>query len=223
MIGVEGVATVDNLVGTRPGEVIRVLDSRAKSLQRGESWNDGRKIGLVVEGGGMRGALSGGSLLALDLMNLRDCFDAVYSVSAGGVNAAYFLSNQGTLGMTVYFDDITTRKFINPWRLWKMVDVDYVYDHIVREVKPLCEAAVRDSRPDFFVTATDIDSGEHVLLNAKDPQASVATYLKATAAIPVLYNRSVVIGGHHYMDGGVSGGLPMEWAIRDIAPTFWYL
>ena len=60
----------------------------------------------------MRGVLSAGSLLGVDLLEFRDYFDAVYAVSAGSVNAAYFLSGQGIEGITVYFDDISSRRFI---------------------------------------------------------------------------------------------------------------
>lgn len=202
------------LAGSRQGDVISLLKARAGALERGKGWDDGRKLGLVVEGGGMRGVLSAGSLLAVDLMGFRDCFDAVYSVSAGSVNAAYFLSGQGAEGITVYFDDISGPRFINPWRLWKVADVDFVYDYVVRELKPLNEYAVRASRPEFYVTVTDIDDGTTQLLNAKDPRGSVATYLKASSALPVLYNRSVTISGHHYMDGGVGAGLPIPSAIE---------
>ncbi len=102
-----------NIVGSHPERVIDLLQSRLSKraeIQR----TDGRKLGLVVEGGGMRGTLSAASLLAVDLMGYRGCFDAVYAVSAGSVNAAYFLSGQGVEGITVYFDNISNRRFINP-------------------------------------------------------------------------------------------------------------
>ena len=201
-----------SVVGTQPEHVIKLLQSRVRQGTDARQM-DGRKLGLVVEGGGMRGVLSAGSLLAVDLLGFRSCFDVVYAVSAGSVNAAYFLSGQGRLGITVYFDDISSRRFINPWRAWKMVDVDYVYDHLVPQVKPLDEAAIRRSLQEFFVTATDVHTGENVLLDAKDPTVSVARFLKASSALPILYNRKVVISGKSYMDGGVSGGLPIDWAI----------
>jgi predicted patatin/cPLA2 family phospholipase len=162
----------------------------------------------------MRGVLSAGSLLAVDLLGFRDCFDVVYAVSAGSVNAAYFLAGQGTEGITVYFDDINSRRFINPWRLWKIVDVDFVYDDLVLNVKPLNEEYILKARQQFYVTATDVDTGENVLLDTKTGDASISRFLKASSALPVLYNRRVTIGGRHYMDGGASGGLPIYRAIE---------
>lgn len=51
----------------------RVLQ-RSQPGQRNDPW----KLGLVVEGGGMRGCVSGGALQALSDLGLRDAFDAVY-------------------------------------------------------------------------------------------------------------------------------------------------
>lgn len=173
------------------------------------AYDDGRRLALIVEGGGMRGVLSAGSLFALDLLGCRDVFDEIYAVSAGGVNAAYFLSGQSELGISVYFDDISSLRFANPLRFWKIVDVDYVYDHIVPHVKTLDEQAIRSARPDFFLGVTDVDNGENVLIDVKASPHSVAHILKASSAIPVLYNRIVALGPRHYVDGGLSDVLPV--------------
>src|SRR3954469_8168705 len=47
----------------------------------------GARIALVIEGGGMRGAVSGGMALALDELGLAHAFDAAYGSSAGRLNA----------------------------------------------------------------------------------------------------------------------------------------
>lgn len=47
---------------------------------------DGFKLGLVVEGGGMRGIISGAMLMALQDLGLTGVFDAAYGSSAGAIN-----------------------------------------------------------------------------------------------------------------------------------------
>jgi predicted acylesterase/phospholipase RssA len=49
-------------------------------------------VALVVEGGGMRGAVSGGMALGLDELGLAGAFDAAYGSSAGTLNAMWLVS-----------------------------------------------------------------------------------------------------------------------------------
>ena len=202
------------LAGTRPERVVDLILERA-SLTGPDRSAPSRKLALVIEGGGMRGVISAGSLLALDLLGFREVFDEIYAASAGGVNAAYFLSGQGKLGMTVYFDDIANRRFINPWRVFKIVDVDYAYDRVVSLHKPLDDAAIRASRVRFLLSVTDAQSGRNELLDVRARSEPVPLLLKASSALPVLYNRRIVLDGREYVDGGVSDSLPVARAIEN--------
>src|SRR6516165_4221337 len=199
-----------SLAGTRPEQVIDLILERA-SL----GWNrshSSRKLALVIEGGGMRGVISAGSLLALDLLGFRELFDEIYATSAGGVNAAYFLSGQGKLGMTVYFDDIANRRFINPWRLFKIVDVDYAYDHVVSLEKPLDDAAIRTSPVRFLLSVTDARSGLNELLDVRDRPEPIPLLRTASSALPVLNTRRIVLDGCECVAGGASPSPPIARA-----------
>ena len=55
----------------------------------------GARVALVVEGGGMRGAVSGGMALGLDELGLAGAFDAAYGSSAGTLNAMWLVSAGG--------------------------------------------------------------------------------------------------------------------------------
>jgi tRNA-binding EMAP/Myf-like protein len=56
-----------------------VLPRRSKPSKR----TDGIKLGLAIEGGGMRGCVSAGMVTCLHHLGLADAFDAVYGSSAG--------------------------------------------------------------------------------------------------------------------------------------------
>src|SRR5262249_35931252 len=58
-----------------------VLDLIAKRREGGPP-DPGRRLGLVVEGGGMRGVYSSGSLLALQLAGCVHVFDDLFGTSA---------------------------------------------------------------------------------------------------------------------------------------------
>lgn len=74
--------------------VARLLYDRVRVGSRPGQRTDGARIGLAIEGGGMRGAVSAGAAAALNLLGLSDAFDAVYGSSAGALIAAFFISRQ---------------------------------------------------------------------------------------------------------------------------------
>jgi hypothetical protein len=82
-------------------EVLRVLAARARAGSQPGCRDDGFRVALAIEGGGMRGTLSAGMALALDELGLVPAFDAVYGASAGAITAAWLLSRpEGLRGWT---------------------------------------------------------------------------------------------------------------------------
>ena len=73
-------------------EVLRVLAARAQAGSQPGRRDDGFRVALAIEGGGMRGTVSAGMALALDELGLVTAFDAVYGASAGAITAAWLLS-----------------------------------------------------------------------------------------------------------------------------------
>jgi predicted acylesterase/phospholipase RssA len=144
---------------------------------------------------------------------MQSTFDEVFATSAGAMNAAYFLSGQPDLGISIYYQDLVSRAFFNPWRIWKIVNVDYVFDHVVVKSKPLDTEALHRNPSRLFVAAIDHDAALPLLLEVTRGPASVLTCLKAATAVPVLYNRRVVVNGKRCMDGGLLVPFPILDAI----------
>jgi predicted patatin/cPLA2 family phospholipase len=171
------------------------------------------KLGLVVEGGAMRGVYSGGALVALDRLGLNSVFDEVYAESAGAINASYFLAGQTQMGIRIYTEDLQTVRFINPLRTSAIIDVNYIADVVLTRIKPLDAGAVLASRTNLFVAITNALDGSPRLVNVKRENLSLYALLKATAAIVPLYNRAVVLDGVPYVDGGISNPIPIQSAL----------
>jgi predicted acylesterase/phospholipase RssA len=87
-------------------------------------------IGLVVQGGGMRGVYSMAALAAFEEMGWTRCFDHVAGASAGAMNGAHFITGQAGYGVETYIDHLSNRKFIDFLRLKKLVDLDYMIDDL---------------------------------------------------------------------------------------------
>ena len=201
--------------GTDPDRVIDAIRHRALRNLTCRTADDGRRLGLVIEGGGMRGASSAGGALALAHLGLSGLFDDVYATSAGVMNAAYFLSRQEDIGISIYFDDLTKRAFYNPWRCWKVLDVDYVMEDVVKGRKRLDLDRLRLSPSRFHVSMLDRSTGEAFVVDTGVAKESIYTVLHAALSLPVLYNRPVMVAGRPCMDGGLAIPFPLRHAIAD--------
>lgn len=193
-----------------------ILHRRACGYERnGNPSVGGAKVGLVVEGGGMRGVYSGGALVAMEQMGLTKVFDAVYGESAGGINACYFLAGQAQFGSSIYLDDLTSLRFVNPLRLGSILDMDYAIDIVIKTVKRLDIQKVLASRAALYIAVTNAVTGKPRLVDVKHDSVPLLTLLKATGAIAPLYNRPVLIDGVAYADGGITNPIPVKSAIDD--------
>jgi predicted acylesterase/phospholipase RssA len=199
--------------GVNPTGTIDVLKQRARLLREGRLPSDGRKIGLIVEGGAMRGVISCAGLMALEDLGMTDIFDEVYGASAGAVNAAYFLAGQAAYATSIYYQKINNTRFIR--RLWhrKIVDIDDLFDSIIAGDRPLRIDRVLASKSRLFVTIADASTGEAFLGLAQSSETPLLTLLKASTAMPLLYNGLVSVNGRDCFDGGLVNPLPIHEAI----------
>jgi len=203
------------LHGTNATAVISAIKDRSARWQAGNREPDGRKLGLVIEGGAMRAVCSAGGAVALAHLGFTDLFDEVYATSAGAMNASYFLSNQPELGISVYFENCTTRQFLNPLRIWKVIDIDYLFEQVVSKEKRLDVDRILASRTRLFVAVIDKRTGAGTVIDTKATQTPLLAVLKAATALPVLYNRAIEIDGLPYMDAGLAIPFPIKQALAN--------
>ncbi len=203
------------LYGVNPEAAITAIKDRLRRWRGGDRTSDGRKLGLVVEGGAMRGVCSAGGVAALAYLGLSDLFDEIYATSAGVMNASYFLSHQPATGISVYFDNCTTRLFLNPLRFWKVIDVDYLFDRVVTVEKPLDVGRLLSSRTKLLVAVIDKRTGEGLVIDTKATKTPLLRVLKAATAVPIFYNRLIEIDGRPCMDAGLAIPFPLEQALAN--------
>ena len=72
--------------------VVQTILRRRREGSRPGARRDGRRVALVIEGGGMRGVVSAGMTAAIEQLGLRDAFDEVHGASAGAFNANVFIA-----------------------------------------------------------------------------------------------------------------------------------
>jgi len=143
-------------------DVLDVLVRRRDAGSRPGLRTDGLRTALVVEGGGMRGAYTGGMVRGLTELRLRDSFDEIFGTSSGAYVAAAFATGQGVGAATIYADDLSGTRFIDYRRpltcRGPVMHFDYLIDTVLVTSKPLDFAALTASdvpvRPIATLAAT---------------------------------------------------------------------
>ena len=162
----------------------------------------------------MRGIYSMAALMALEECGLGHAFDHVFGSSAGAINVAYMLAEQAKLAVTVYLDDISNKKFVNFFRLHKVVDIDFLVDGVLKRHKALDVQKVMQSRSILHLVLTDYLTSLPVVVTNRDKNFDLMEAIRATAAMPILYNKVVEVNGRGYIDGGLRDGIPLKRAIE---------
>ena len=198
-----------------PHEVLRALAARRRSGSQPLARDDGLRIALVIEGGGMRGILSGGMALALAELGLVPAFDAFYGASAGAITGAWLLSRpEGLLGWAepAYVRVLIRR---SAWLRGRPVaDVRALIEDLYQTTFPLDFAAVLANPVELHPLATDAATGQSTdLYPFISNPAELRLALRASAALPLLAGPPVEIDGRRFYDAGISESVPYRTAL----------
>jgi predicted patatin/cPLA2 family phospholipase len=179
----------------------------------------GARIALVVEGGGMRGAVSGGMALALDELGLAHGFDAAYGSSAGTLNAMWLVSGRVRDGIPTWTDPRLVSELISRRRALRrkpVVDVRTLVEERYEQLSPGLFGAVLASSTELHPIATDVATGEPVDLHGEiADERTLRLALRASAALPLLAGEPVRLDGRPLIDAGLSAAIPFRAALAD--------
>lgn len=214
-------------VGSPPGEPREphildghpVLEVIARRVRRGSlpgCRDDGAKLALVIEGGGMRGVVSGGMVTALDELGLRNSFDFVIGTSAGALAGAFFLAEQPRKGTSIYYEDLVGREWLDYRRALRgapILALDYLLDELMVDHKSLdWERVIRSPVP-LFAVATRWPEYEPVALGHFEDRSELSAALRASARIPMIAGKPVTLRDGEYLDGSLKEAIPMDSAL----------
>ncbi len=179
---------------------------------------DGFKLALVIEGGGMRGVVSGGMVSALEFLGLRDVFDAVYGSSSGAMAGAYFVSGQARFGTTIYYQCINNRKFIrksNIFLLRQIMYTGFLLDDVCRNDRPLhASEVVRGNLPLHVIVSSTTRRNSVVISNFAD-EAEVFEALRCSINVPGVAGSAVEFRGDRLFDAALYESIPFRSARSD--------
>ncbi len=194
-------------------EVLRALAERARSGSAPGQRDDGLRIALGIEGGGMRGTISAGMAYGLHELGLVPAFDAVYGSSAGAINGAWLLSASPE-GLRGWTDPALAGKLIG-WgamlRRRPVIDVEALVEEVYVREFPMDFGSVMRNPVEYHPLATDAVTGQAADLRPMlGSPAEFRLALRASAALPFLAGPPVTLGGRRFYDAGIAEPVPFR-------------
>ncbi len=168
------------------------------------------KIGLVLEGGAMRGLFTAGALDAM--MEEGFSFDGMMGVSAGAAFGCNFKSGQ--IGRVLRYNTAYCRS----WRYCSLFSLlttgdlygaEFCYRTLPEKLDPFDWQRYESDPTPFWAVCTNVKNGDPEAFLCQGEKNRVLDLFRASASMP-LVSRTVSIDGQGYLDGGLSSSIPLS-------------
>lgn len=171
------------------------------------------KTGLVLEGGGIRGAYTAGALKWLAEQGIQ--FDYNVAISAGVVYLAAHLNGKTETG-----HEMSTGFAVDPQnvgvktllRCGHFVDGDRIFNHYLKEVENFQVKDLRESDVEMELGLYDLGKERTVFYSNHDLDDDL-NLIRASCSLPVA-SAIVEYKGRKLLDGGITKMIPIERAVE---------
>lgn len=175
---------------------------------------DFKQMGLVLEGGGMRGVFTCG---VLDYMMDRHIeFPYVVGVSAGACNGLSYMSHQRGRAKLNNIDLLDKYHFIGLKYLFyqhSILDQHLLYDLLPEEILPYDYEAYFSNPARFEMVTTNCVTGRACYLEEKHDKERLLAIVKASSSLPYVCPITYV-DARPMLDGGIVDSIPLERAMQ---------
>ena len=171
------------------------------------------KIGLVLEGGAMRGLYTAGVLDVFLDNNIN--IDGIIGVSAGALFGANYYSKQRGRALRYNKKYCKDKRYISIHSLittGNIVNKDFAFYKVTNELDPFDDEEFIKTNKDFYVVITNVETGMPEYINIKNSTVKNLEVLRATSAMPIV-SKMVEINNHKYLDGALADSIPVTKAI----------
>lgn len=173
-----------------------------------------QKMGLVLEGGGMRGVFTCG---VLDyMMDHRIEFPYGVGVSAGACNGLSYVSRQRGRAKYSNIDLLDKYHYIGLKYLWyqhSILDQHLLYDLFPEEILPYDYDTCFQNPIRFEMVTTNCVTGRACYLEERKDKVRLLAIAKASSSLPYVCPISYV-DGIPMLDGGIVDSIPVMRAIE---------
>lgn len=169
------------------------------------------KYGLVMEGGAMRGLFSAG--VTDVLMENGIAFDGAVGVSAGACFGCNYKSEQNGRAIRYNLRFCKDKRYCSTHSLittGNMFGAEFCYHTLPDEIDIFDVETFIKNPMEFYVVATDIETGRAVYHKIKNMNYNELEWIRASASMP-LASRIVSIDGKKMLDGGIADSIPLRF------------
>lgn len=174
-----------------------------------------QKLGLVLEGGGLRDLFTAGILDVMMEHGVR--FDGIIGVSAGATFGCNYKSHQPGRSLRYNLQMAGDWRYCS-LRSWittgDLVGAEFAYHTLPKEIDIFDNAAFVADPTEFWVVCTDALTGQPVYHPIETFDDEGLEWLRASASLPIV-SRTVKVGDRELLDGGISDSIPLRfWQSR---------
>jgi len=168
-----------------------------------------KKVGLVLEGGAMRGMFTAGVLDVMLDENIK--VDGIIGTSAGAVFGCNYFSEQK--GRVIRYSkrfcrDLRYMSLLSFILTGNIINKRFAFKTVPNKLDKFDNDTFMKNKKDFYLVATNVETGKAEYIKIEDCNKQIE-YFRATSAIP-LASKIVKINDKKYLDGGISDSIAFE-------------
>lgn len=169
------------------------------------------KVGLVLEGGAMRGIYTAGVIDTLMKENIL--VDGIIGVSAGALFGMNYKSKQ--IGRVKRYNEnyIKDKNYfgINSYlKTGNVMNEEFCFHKLINELDPVDFDEFKNNKVEFYVVVTNIENGNAEYIKINDLRnKDELEYLRASGSMP-FFSKIVNINNKKYLDGAIGDSIPLK-------------
>ena len=173
-----------------------------------------KNIGLVLEGGAMRGLFTAGVIDVLMENGVE--FPAFVGVSAGAAFGCNYKSRQPGRALRYNKRFCRDPRYCSFRSLFKTGDVfgaQFCYHEVPNTLDPFDVKAFDENPMAFYLVASDVETGTPFYKKIDRADDTAYEWIRASASMPIV-SRVVELDGKKFLDGGVTDSIPLAFMER---------
>ena len=169
------------------------------------------KIGLLLEGGAMRGLYTVG---ALDVLMKNDIkVDGIVGVSAGALFGLNYKSKQPGRALRYNLSYCKEKNYMGWYSFFttgNIMNKAFCFDKLINELDPVDYDTFNKSEEEFWAVVTNMETGKPEYIKVDDlKDKNQMEVLRASGSMPFV-SKPVEINGKKYLDGGTADSIPID-------------